>query len=260
LLKKPVLDLKRQDIQDYIEFCLDPPTSWIGLKRVARFIERGGIRQPNPRWRPFVATVTKQEHKQGKKPKKSKYCLSQKSLREIFTVLSSFYHFLLLEEKVPASPIALIRQKSRYIQKRQTRATVKRLIETQWQYCLKTAKQLVFHEPDRHERTLFIISALYLLYLRISELAANERWIPQMKHFYQDSHQNWWFKTFGAQSLQLQLMLTACNFSCLRLTYCITTICPRLDTKYAGSAFSRQHLQLLTEWRFLDAPQTIFHI
>jgi site-specific recombinase XerD len=197
IAKKPVLDLKLQDIQDYIEFCLDPPTSWIGLKRVARFIERGGIRQPNPRWRPFVATVTKQEHKQGEKPKKSKYCLSQKSLREIFTVLSSFYHFLLLEEKVPANPIALIRQKSRYIQKRQTRATVKRLTETQWQYCLTTAKQLAFHDPNRHERTLFIISALYLLYLRISELAANERWIPQMKHFYQDSHQNWWFKTLG---------------------------------------------------------------
>jgi hypothetical protein len=58
---------------------------------------------------------------------------------------------------------------------------------------------------------------------------------------------------FGAQSLQLTL--TACKFSCLRLTNCITTICPRLDTKCAGSALSRQRLQLLAEWRFRGAPK-----
>ncbi|MCE3239054.1 MAG: Phage integrase family protein [Gammaproteobacteria bacterium] len=195
--KKSILDLKRQDVQDYIEFCMDSALSWIGKKRVARFVERWGIRQPNPHWRPFVATVTKQEHKQGAKPDKKKYRLSQKAIQEIFTVLSSFYNFLLLEEKVPVNPIALIRQKSRYIQKRQTQATVKRLTETQRQYCLSTAKQLASEDPKRHERTLFIISALYLLYLRISELAANERWVPQMKHFYQDSYQNWWFKILG---------------------------------------------------------------
>jgi site-specific recombinase XerD len=41
--------------------------------------------------------------------------------------------------------------------------------------------------------TLFIITALYLMYLRSSELVANERWIPQMGHFYEDTSQNWWF-------------------------------------------------------------------
>jgi hypothetical protein len=35
--KKSILDLKRQDIQEYIEFCLDPPTSWIGLKTRSTF-------------------------------------------------------------------------------------------------------------------------------------------------------------------------------------------------------------------------------
>jgi site-specific recombinase XerD len=195
--KKSILELKRQDIQEYIEFCLDPPLSWIGTIRVPRFLERGGIRQANPRWRPFVATISKQDYKSGKKPEKNKYRLSQKATQEIFTVLSSFYNFLLLEEKVPLNPIALIRQKSRYIQKQQTKMAIKRLTETQWQHCLKIAEQLAFDEPEQHERTLFIISALYLLYLRISELAANDRWIPQMKHFYQDSNQIWWFKTLG---------------------------------------------------------------
>lgn len=51
--------------------------------------------------------------------------------------------------------------------------------------------------PGRHGRILFIMSALYLLYLRISELVANERWTPEMGNFYQDSQGSWWFKTIG---------------------------------------------------------------
>lgn len=73
---------------------------------------------------------------------------------------------------------------------------VKRLTDMQWQCCLKTAEQLA-QDNENHERTLFIITALYMFYLRISELTASNRWIPQMKHFYQDSNQNWWFKTLG---------------------------------------------------------------
>lgn len=40
LEKKSILELKRQDIENYISFCLNPVKSWIGTKRVARFIER----------------------------------------------------------------------------------------------------------------------------------------------------------------------------------------------------------------------------
>ncbi len=39
------------------------------------------------------------------------------------------------------------------------------------------------------------MSALYLMYLRISELTTTSCWEPQMGHFYQDSQENWWFKT-----------------------------------------------------------------
>jgi site-specific recombinase XerD len=194
--EKSILELKRQDIQDYIEFCLKPPKSWIGLKRVARFIERGAIKSANPRWRPFVATVSKQDFKKGEKPDKNNYQLSQKSIREIFTVLSSFYNYLVLEEKISSNPIALIKQKSKYLQKHQTHKTVMRLSENQWQYCLNVAKEMAM-QSIQHERTLFILSILYLLYLRISELVATDRWTPQMKHFYKDSQSSWWFKTVG---------------------------------------------------------------
>jgi integrase len=36
---------------------------------------------------------------------------------------------------------------------------------------------------------------LYLLYLRVSELVASDRHTPTMGDFFQDSQQQWWFKT-----------------------------------------------------------------
>lgn len=195
--KKSLLDLKRQDIENYIKFCLNPPKSWIGFKKVSRFITRNSERIPNLEWRPFVATVSKIDHKNGLKPDKQDYQLSQKAIREIFTVLSSFYNYLALEEKVSNNPITLIKQKSKYIQKTQHQAQVMRLSEKQWETCLDTVKDMATNAPDKHERILFIISALYLLYLRISELCASDRWVPEMRHFYQDSQGCWWFKTVG---------------------------------------------------------------
>ena len=195
--KRSLLDLKRQDIENYIQFCLNPPKSWIGYKKVSRFIIRNDERIPNPGWRPFVATVSKIDHKNGLKPDKQNYQLSQKAIREIFTVLSSFYNYLALEEKVSINPIMLIKQKSKYIQKNQQQPQVMRLSVKQLQTCLDTVKEMAINAPDKHERTLFIISALYLLYLRISELCASERWVPAMGHFYQDSQGCWWFKTVG---------------------------------------------------------------
>lgn len=196
IAQKSVLSLKRQDIEDYLQFCLNPPKSWIGLKRVPRFIKKLEERVPNPQWRPFVATVNKVDHKKGVQPNKNEYQLSQKSIQEIFTSLSSFYHYLMLEEKVPNNPVALIKQKSKYVQKQQTKATVMRLSEAQWEACIEVAKEMAAAD-SLHERTLFILTALYLLYLRISELAASSRWIPQMGHFYQLSDRSWWFKTVG---------------------------------------------------------------
>ncbi|OGT36536.1 MAG: integrase [Gammaproteobacteria bacterium RIFCSPHIGHO2_12_FULL_37_14] len=195
--KKSILELKRQDIENYIEFCLEPPKNWIGTKRVSRFIERNGIRMANLKWRPFVATISKQDFKKGERPNKNNYQLSQKSIREIFTVLGSFYQYLMIDEKVTINPIALIKQKSKFLQKRQQQPTVMRLTEKQWQFCLQIVKEMATENPEKHERTLFMLSALYLLYLRISELVSNDRWTPMMKHFHQTTDGTWWFKIVG---------------------------------------------------------------
>lgn len=38
---------KRQAIEEFIEFCINPPKRWIGLKNVARFKTIDAQRQPN---------------------------------------------------------------------------------------------------------------------------------------------------------------------------------------------------------------------
>src|SRR3990167_6479924 len=55
--------------------------------------------------------------------------------------------------------------------------------ELQWQTVIDTAKKLAEKNPDVHERTLFIMSIFYSMYLRISELTSSDRWTPKMNDF-----------------------------------------------------------------------------
>ena len=42
--EKPLSDLKRLDIEEFIEFCRNPPRSWISTKIVNRFLDEDGAR------------------------------------------------------------------------------------------------------------------------------------------------------------------------------------------------------------------------
>jgi len=88
-------------------------------------------------------------------------------------------------------------KKSKFLRKHHGRKTIRRLSELQWTYIIETAEQMATENPEMHERTLFIMNALFAMYLRISELAASDRWIPQMGHFHKDMDGSWWFKTVG---------------------------------------------------------------
>jgi len=186
--------LRRSDIETYIEFCQKPPQHWVGKKNVSRFINEQGKRVPNPAWRPFVML---QKTGSPKKNTNSSYTLSQKALQAIFAILGSFYNYLITEEYAPYNPVAQIRQKSKFLRKHQSKAEIRRLSDRQWRYVITIAEQLANTDPDKHERTLFIMNALFGMYLRISELVASDRWEPQMGHFFKDSEDAWWFKTVG---------------------------------------------------------------
>lgn len=200
--------LKREDLENYIRFCQNPPTTWIGLKKSTRYLEQEGKRKPNPEWRPFVVTLPKSATKMGLTPSIDKFSLSQGAVQEIFAILSTFFNFLLAEEYIYANPIALIRQKSKFIRKRQHTAPIRRLSLVQWKTVLNEAEILAVNWPDKHERTLFMLSALFSMYLRISELAASDRWIPSMNDFSKDSDGYWWFTTVGKGNKERQIAVS----------------------------------------------------
>ncbi len=186
--KKSILKLKRNDIENFLHFCEQPPAAWVSNKQVRRFINKDGKPQANPEWKPFTQSKAKELDKH--------HTLSHKAIQAIFAIVSSFYNYLIQEDAIAYNPVAQIRQKSRFIRKQQQQTVVRRLSDLQWSYVLECANKLA-QTDAKYERTLFAINALYGMYLRISELTASARWQPQMGHFYSDNDKNWWFKTVG---------------------------------------------------------------
>ena len=94
VVRKSLNDLRREDIEDYIKFCQKPPKKWIGTYKPARFVTQDNQRVPNPKWKPFIVTISKSEHRRGIVPDSKNFELSQDTIKEIFAVIGSFYSYL----------------------------------------------------------------------------------------------------------------------------------------------------------------------
>jgi len=195
--KVSALQLKRENIEDFIHFCFNPPIAWIGTKNVPRFTSKLGQRVANPEWRPFIIKSSKAEFGDGIEVDPKQFRPSQAAIKALFTATSSFYMYLMQEELISANPVALIKQKSKFIRKDQSLPIVRRISGLQWEYILETVEQLAINNPKEHERTLFIMNCLLAMYLRISELVANERSTPVMGDFKKDRDGHWWFHVIG---------------------------------------------------------------
>jgi len=205
---KALPQIQREDVEEYVNFARQPPKKWIGQKNVSRFVLRQGLRQANPDWRPYVTILKKGNKALADSPEAGEYVLSQSALQSLFSVLSSFFNFLIQENYLSANPVTQMRQKSKFIRKRQGHDNIRRLSPLQWDYVIESAQQLADEDPLRHERTLFIMNALFAMYLRISELAETPRWAPQMGHFQADQEGNWWFLTVGKGNKEREISVS----------------------------------------------------
>ena len=207
IVKKSFVELKRTDFENYLIFCQKPPKTWIGCTQVPRFLTKNGRRVPNPVWKPFVSDASKssKNHK-----------LSKKAFTQIFAISSSFFNLFIQEGIMELNPVLQIRQKNKYLSSSVTQPIIRRLSELQWSYVIESTELMAEKEPETHERTLFIMNLLYGMYLRISELAATDRWEPQMKDFYCDQDGNWWFKTVGKGNKQRQVAVSNAMLKALK--------------------------------------------
>ena len=179
---KPLGESHRQDVEQFLEFCMKPPESWVGKTRQARFVQDGGSRVPNPKWKPFFSGNRKGGARNA-------------TLDTCFKVLGSFFGYLAEEEYIPRSPMTGMRQRSKFLRSQQNARRPRTLSTDQWNCVLETAERMADSEPQNHERTLFMLSAMFCMYLRISEFTGSARWQPAMGHFFKDSHGRWWFNT-----------------------------------------------------------------
>lgn len=197
IANKSLAQLDRNTMQEYIQFSLAPPLNWISNKTVARFTyDKNGYKIHNNEWRPFVKRISKAQHRQGVNPDTNTYLLSNKSIQALLATLSTYFNYLQQEEYVPTNPISLIRQKNRYLQTQQQLKVTRKLSNLQWSYVINSAIDLA-NQNSADERMLFMMSAFYLLGLRISELADTPGRTPIMGHFAPDKTGRWWFSTVG---------------------------------------------------------------
>ena len=201
--KKPLLELRRSDAEQFMEFCLRPPEAWIGPMVKSRFLASHGAHSSggktfhvNPAWRPFSQTVPKRQKHLLEPPPTGHYKMAQGSVAQVFAVCGSFFQYVMDEGITEANPFRAVKQKSIYKQRNIQDVSGRALSHLQWDYVIETAEQMADEDVD-HERTLFVLTTLFAMYLRVSDLVGRDNWEPGMGDFRRDTSGNWWFHVVG---------------------------------------------------------------
>lgn len=113
-----------------------------------------------------------------------------------FAVCGSFYQYAIDEGLTEVNPFRAVKQKSVYKQRHIQDASSRALTHLQWDYVIETAEGMADEDPA-HERTLFVLTTLFAMYLRISDLVGRDNWEPSMGDFRRDTLGNWWFHVVG---------------------------------------------------------------
>ncbi|MBQ4812447.1 integrase [Pseudoalteromonas luteoviolacea] len=179
--QKSVFELKREDIEAYVEFVVEPDSKWQAHSVQWRFKNDKGIRQVNPNWRPFV-------YKENG--------VSQQTLASMFTALNVFYKFAILEEKSFTNFVPVVKKNCPYLVVQSQIKMPDTLSDLQWEYVFGVTRDLCEQHP-KLERNLFTLACLKGLYLRISELSERPQWSPVMSHFWQDQDNFWFLRIMG---------------------------------------------------------------
>lgn len=198
---KPLNQLKRQDAQDYLDFCRNPPADWVGPVTRSRFLNNPaamGTRDgwiPNPKWHPF--NMKSRKATATELPSAQHYQAANGTLNQVFTVCSRFYEFLIEDGFAQTNPFRLLKKGNRFSTQELEVASSRALTPLQWDFVLDTVEEMANTEPERHERTLFIVATLFAMYLRVSDLAGRKNWKPSMGDFRLDDEGNWWYFAVG---------------------------------------------------------------
>lgn len=204
-----VLDTRIEDIRDYIDWIWSPPKTLISTTTIASRFKakvRSEQRLVNKAWRPFVLRTQKAQRKSAEliqrteatqKPIKKQYSLTQTSLQNSYAALNVFFKELLHSELVTRNPIPLVKRSCKYLIKGKVYKPPHTLDDDTWQLFVSTLTDAADDDPQ-FERHRFLILALKVLFLRISELANRDYCTPLFGDFVQDpSGEGWVLQVIG---------------------------------------------------------------
>jgi len=167
-------DLRVEDFNQYFDFLADPPKSWCTCKSALRQGRGKGD------WRPLLGALTRN------------------SLLFAVKTISSLMNYLVAADYVRTNPIKLIKKYRQQEAKKQDLAKYQvwqRMLEQdEWlavQKVLENLPEKTEDQIDHKMRTQFLFALLYLLGLRIHEVATHS-W-----NAFRNLNGRWWFFVYG---------------------------------------------------------------
>ncbi|CAH9062536.1 tyrosine-type recombinase/integrase [Pseudoalteromonas holothuriae] len=216
--QQSVFTLRRDDIEQYVDFVVEPNAAWCADSVQWRYKDSQGKRVVNLNWRPFV---------------EKEKSISQQTLAAMFTALNVFYKFAILEEKTNTNFVPVVKKNSPFLVVQSQIKLPDTLSNLQWEYVLGVTKDRSEQQPEL-ERNLFTLVCLKGLYLRISELSERPQWSPVMSHFWQDPDGFWYLRIMGKGNKLRDVTLSEDIVECLKRyrTYRGLPSLPRVDEAF----------------------------
>jgi site-specific recombinase XerD len=180
--KKPFSSLSRDDLRDYQLFLADPQPrqNWCGLRRPRN----------HPNWRPFTGPLT------------------QDSAAHAITIINALFNYLVEAGYLSGNPLGLMRRKLAKKQIRKEKITERFLEKNCWDAVLSYIENLP-REQQQYERIRYLFYMLYLLGLRVNEVAsAKMSDIKQIRG-------RCWLKITGKGQKTNQIPINLCFLSAL---------------------------------------------
>ena len=165
--------LKVDDLQAYLEFLQNPPQAWCTSRAKLRGAKNTG------QWRPFIGPLSLSAY--------------QCSVR----VLNSLFNYLVQADYLRSNPLKLLRVSQSFnmnTEDRKYQVWARMLEEDEWQAILQVLDNMPEGNKDAVDlkiRTQFLVAMLYLLGLRISEIASHS-W-----NAFRQKDGKWWFFVKG---------------------------------------------------------------
>lgn len=183
--------VKRQLLRKYIDWCSNPPSDLVGTSQRPHFINAGGgIRLPNPDWKPFVKRSAKASSVESED---IEYKLKNVSLKNKLSILSSLFNFLIDCDYVEHNPAqSLLKTIGRRASSEDDIDNIRCFSKLAYEYILSAAHNLAIADPE-NERILFAITIMFTMYPRISEISARNGFTPLMSQFRQNESGSWYF-------------------------------------------------------------------